>query len=297
MSGVGSLAIQLAKNMKVVALENDDDKLMCLENNSAIYEVLENINIIKGDIFTYVPEIKPELIVICPDIKISKSESIRLEIHLPSLHSIIERCFEISDSLVIIFSPTLDPCDFIENIKSLDLDICIEFILLFDHSHLKYIACLLGKLTKFSMPDIIAIILSKLGLSVKQRDFISSAIEQTSLKTVIQILNNVEREYQIGSAVEKFKLKAKTFFELLRQDENISFKNMIFLYKGENGDDVARNLEEMNLYFIEIDTIGPSILEINGIKLVGIEEILPYLEELKIKETPNKNSLFLLIGT
>lgn len=293
--GAGSLAIQFAKNMKVVALGNSEEKLECLKKNSEVYDVSENIEVRKEDLFSCTE--KANLVFVSFEGKAHKAEALHLSIFLPNLANLIAKGFEIADSVMLLFPPTLDCYDFIDNIEHLDINPCIEFFLVFDHNHLKYVACLMGSLTKFIITDIVNSIMSKLGLSSRQKEFVFTAIQETSLKRVLQVMEEVEKEAKSGSAIERIKHKSKRFFEIIRSEDNVQLKNLIFLQKGENGDDVARNLEEMNLYFVEIDVPGPSVLEMNGNRIEGFSDILQYLEEFKIKETPNKNSLFLLIDS
>ena len=296
MSGVGSLAIQFARSMKVVALETDEDKLQSLQKNSEIYEVTDKLFPTKGDIINYVAETKSDIVVLNPEITIKKGFPLRLNESLPNLSLLIERSLKISNSVVVVFPSVLDPVDLIENIENLDVGPCLEIILLFNNTHLKNIAFLIGSLTKFDIGDIVIIVLSKLGLSSNQRGLILDSIHQISLKRVLEILEEVEKEAQSGSLIERIRHKSKRFFEVLRE-EGMSLNNLIFLHKGKDGDSIIHALDEHGLYYIELESRGNSFLEIDGNKIIGKDNILHYLEELKIQETPNKNSLFLLIGT
>ena len=295
--GAGSLPIQFAKNARVVALDEDPVKLECLQRNSEVYEVSSNIVTMQGTIFEYFSETKPDLVVLRPECKVYKGQALILSEQVPNLIEMVMKSFGLADSLMIILPPTLDIFDFIQKIESIDLDPWLEIFLIFDNNHLKNIACLMGKMVKLSTVDVVSSIMSKLGLNGRQKEFIFAAIEQISLKRVLNILDEVEHELQTGSVLDRIKSKAKRFFEIIREEDRVLLANLILLYKGEKGDDVVRNLEEMNLYFVEIDTVGPSILEMSGRKFVGFDEILHFLEEYKIKETPNKNSLFLLMDS
>ncbi|OMJ82347.1 hypothetical protein SteCoe_17009 [Stentor coeruleus] len=307
MSGVGSLAIQLSKTMKkVIALEDDETQLECLYKNREIYEVNDFLYPIHGNLLSYSPDNIPEIIIIIPKINIPKSVQVSLSNHFPELANYVEKSLSLSKSLVFIFPPTLDPYDFIDSLKDLDIDPLVEFLLIFDNNHLKNIVCLIGKVVILNLPDIVNSILSRIGLGSKQREFMFKTIEEFGIKKTLHILEDVEKDVVNVSAIDKLKTKSRKFVENVLKIhkscgsgkiDNAYLDGITVLYKGKDGDDVARIMEEMNIFFIELDGSQETVVEIDSMVLKGYDEIVQYLEYMRIKDSPNKNSLFALIGS
>ena len=74
-------------------------------------------------------------------------------------------------------------------------------------------------------------------------------------------MEQVEREAKSGSVLEQMKSKSKMFVEVLKE-EGIVLDDIIVFYMGKNGEDIARAMEEMNLFFVEIEEKSENILEI-----------------------------------
>lgn len=290
--GIGSIPIQFAKHMNVIVVENESHRRNFLEVNSEIYGVKDKINVVQTEFL----ETKPnaDLVVIWP--QLDRKIQLKFMNHLSELSNLIEQSLKISQNICVILPPTLDPYEFIEHLYEFDLNPCVEFVLLFDHTHLKVVACLLGNIVKFASQDIVTSILSKIGMGKRQREFMADVISKLSLKRVLEIMDQAERESEKGSIMESLKSKSRKFIELLKEEESISLDSLVVLYKGSDGDEVARLLEQSNVFFIEVESKGNSYIEINRSRIEGFENINLFVEDFKIKETPNKNSLFLLIA-
>jgi RNA cap guanine-N2 methyltransferase len=295
MSGAGSVAIQLAEKSKVIALDSDEPSLECLKTNSELYKVSKNLTPVKADLLDYNPTEKPDIVVICPKINANRNSAFKIRHFIPNLLQLIEKSFGLSDSLALVFPPTLEPLDFIESLEGSDINPCIEFAMIFENSHLRGICCLLGKVSNFSTQDILNNISSKLGLVYKQKDLLQTVMDHLPLKTILDVLETAEKETQTGSITQKAKNKAKRFFEIVREDHKVPLDSLFILNKGSNAEEIIRILEEMNLCFLEFDSDVLS-LEVGGMSYTGKDSVLEYLEEIRTKETPNKNSLMQLIG-
>lgn len=291
-SAIGNVPIQFARQMNVIVVENEEYRRNYLQKNLEIYQVAEKVQIVQDDFLNTGPVV--DLVVIWP--QLDRKIQLKCGTHLLELSNMIEKSLKMSSSIVVLLPPTLDPCEFIELLYGHELDPCVEFILLFDHSHLKCIACLLGKITKFVNQDIATSILGKIGMGKRQKEFMVEVIDKIGLRRVLELMDQAEKEAETGSLMESLKSKSKKFIELLKEEERVSLDSLVVLYKGSDGDEAARLLEQSNVFFIEIDITGTSYIEYNKSHIEGFENISQFAEELKLKETPNKNSLFLLIG-
>lgn len=303
--GASSVPLQLAKTVKVKVLENSESKRRCLRQNAEIYEVSENIEIFVGDLENMrkeeeeldkeeLQESKDNVLVICP--QIDRKAQVKIWMQASYLPELIESSLKIFQNIVVLFPPTLDPYEFVECLKYESLEPYVEFIMLFDRSHLKNIACLLGNFTKFDTPDIIRSISSKLGMDKRQNDFIEGVLRTLGLRRLLEILDLAEASSDKGSVLEKIRSKSRKFIDILKEEEEISLDRIIVLYKGSDGDEIARLLEQASLFFIEVESEEQTYIEINTTRYEGLNDINLYIEGEKAKETPNKNSLFQLIG-
>ena len=307
--GASSLPLQLAKTVKVKVLENNERKRSCLKENAEIYEVSENIEFFVGDLENMrreqggeeegedredLQDTKDNVLVICP--QIDRKAQVKIWMQAGYLPELIESSLKIYQNIAVLFPPTLDPYEFVECLRYESLEPLVEFIMLFDRSHLKNIACLLGNFTKFDTPDIIRSISSKLGMDKRQNDFIEGVLRNLGLRRLLEILDMAEASSDKGSLLEKIRSKSRKFIDILKEEEEISLDRIIVLYKGSDGDEIARLLEQASLFFVEVESDGQTYIEINTTRYEGLNDISLYIEGEKAKETPNKNSLFQLIG-
>jgi hypothetical protein len=290
--GVSNIPLQLSKYLTVKVLETNETKIKYLRQNAEIYEVTAQLELSPSPLEEITE--KFDIFIICPEI--DRKSQVKVWTDLGYLPDLLERASTLSSNIAILFPPTLDPYEFVECLKSLNMEPCVEFILLFDHSHLKNIACFLGNITKFPTSDIVNSILSKVGMDKRQRDFIFDILQKVGLKRVLEILDQAEAESEKGSVLEKLKSKSRKFIDILKDEERISLEGIIVLYRGSDGDEIARLFEQANVFFVEVESEGVSYVEVNRNVIEGFEDISRYVEDLKTKETPNKNSLFQLIG-
>jgi trimethylguanosine synthase len=106
--GCGGNTIQFATKYKVIAIDIDPVKIEAAKNNAIIYNVLDNITFICGDVFQVLPTLnKFDLIfasVPWGGPNYSKQDQINID-DLPISTSNLYKCFREKTDLVIFFMP------------------------------------------------------------------------------------------------------------------------------------------------------------------------------------------------
>ena len=88
--------------------------------------------------------------------------------------------------------------------------------------------------------------------------------------------------------------KAITFFDLVRS-ENIPLDDIYILHSGIGGEEAAQGLRKCNEFFLEYKIEGESRLEYKGEQIVGVNNILDFLEIRRDTESSHSSSLLKLI--
>ncbi|CAG9312776.1 unnamed protein product [Blepharisma stoltei] len=274
--GVGGFTIQFAKYCKVIAIDIDPVKIGFAQINAEVYGVSENIAFIEADFLEVAHGHRADLTIVSPDY-LKCGESFDMNNFRPELPILISSALKCSQSVLIYLPPNVDVQQFANVIYEIDeTQPFIEITLLFDGSHLKAASCLLGPIVKFPTKDVILAISSRLGLIREQKEYLKQIVEQVSIKTLMDLVNETER------IAKDVKYKGKKFLELAMKIPDIKLEGIPVLFKGENYEPILQIFKERGDTIIEKEIEGDAILEIKGERIVGSKNIIEHLNSKKV---------------
>ena len=154
---------------------------------------------------------------------------------------------------------------------------------------------MLGGLPKVPKNDVLNIILSKLGLNYKQKHVLNKIIEKVSLRRVLQIISDLEKDFKSVVTIEKLETTSSKFFEIINQENENLLTDIMIFYNGKEGFDIIKLLKQNNEYFISYSVEEESKLVHNGLEIIGKENIISYLSKIKRSDSSNSSSLMNLI--
>ena len=294
-TGESPFCLKLVKYCDVVAVEENSFISETLKNSLKNYEGTHKIQVFEGNVMDFCPEIKPDAVVLKVNFAISKDEELIVFEHLPELIFSIEKCLEFSENLVLIFPSNLNPESFASILENLKIEPCVEFLMVFQNGVLKNIAVMLGGLPKVPKNDVLNIILSKLGLNYKQKHVLNKIIEKVSLRRVLQIISDLEKDFKSVVTIEKLETTSSKFFEIINQENENLLTDIMIFYNGKEGFDIIKLLKQNNEYFISYSVEEESKLVHNGLEIIGKENIISYLSKIKRSDSSNSSSLMNLI--
>ena len=166
-SRAGPLCLKLAKSCNVIAIEASKLTLDILMNNGNIYHVSDRICGVQGNIRSYIPDRKIDLIIFSAIYSSKDDEDIAISQHFPNLLEEISKGFEFCENIIIMCSSNINPEHMCEAFVELNIYPLIEFFIFFDCSGAKHVAIFLGKISQIEIPSILNFFLGKLGLSYK----------------------------------------------------------------------------------------------------------------------------------
>lgn len=274
--GVGGFTVQFAKYCKVIAIDIDPKKISYAQQNAEVYGVSENIAFIEADFLQVAHGQRADLTIISPDY-VNSSDAFDVKNFRPNISDLIKASLECSQNILIYLPPFVDAhilAIMFHDIE--DIQPFVEISLLFDGSHLKAVSCLIGPIVKLPYKDVNLAISSRLGLLGEQKDYLKQIIDQVSIKTLMNFVNDTEK------STKDLKSKPKIFMEQVLKNTEIKLENLPVLFKGDDFQEVLNIFRENGEFVSEKEKEGETVLEIKGKRIEGSLQIVEYLRSRTI---------------